>query len=394
MINKKTIKAAVWNDRRDVGFFLRTLGCAFFTFFLTPLPVIAATVQMGNTDVSVNGYAKLDVIYDLDSPLGNSISHQNIRLDDEEGADGHFDAHAFESRLGITTSTPTDKGNLTTRIEGDFYGTGGSFRLRHGYGSWNGILAGQTWSNFSTFLAYTPSIDFTGLVGQTNIDRQTQLRYTRGGLSFSLEDPGTLGGEPFENTPSTEVKNSAPDFSVRYDGSVDRLSYSTALVLRMLDVHSDITTQEETELGYGVALSASVPLSQSVTLRGAVVYGDGIGGYLWLNPAPPAYYDPVENELNAISSLGGVLGLTAGIGPGNFNISFGMARADWDGVNLNASVPETDRVEENRSFYVNYIWSPVDKIDYGVELSNHYRSLDNDDSGDATRLQAMVKYNF
>ncbi|MFL1454192.1 DcaP family trimeric outer membrane transporter [Marinobacter sp. GN3S48] len=394
MIKKTTIKAAVWNDRRDVGFVLRTLARAFFIVFLTPIPVLAATAQLGDTVVSVNGYAKLDVIYDLDSPLGNSISHQNIRLDDEEGADGHFDAHAFESRLGITTNTPTDKGNLTTRIEGDFYGAGGTFRLRHGYGSWNGILAGQTWSNFSTFLAYTPSIDFTGLVGQTNIDRQTQLRYTRGGLSFSLEDPGTLGGQPFENTPSTEVKNSVPDASVRYEGSADRLAYSTALVLRQLDVHSDITTQVETELGYGVALSASVSLSQSVTLRGAVVYGDGIGGYLWLNPAPPAYYDPTNNELNTIASFGGVLGLTVGLGPGNFNVSYGMAKADWDGANLNASVPETDRVEENRSFYINYIWSPVEKIDYGVELSNHYRSLDNDVSGDATRLQAMVKYNF
>lgn len=36
-----------------------------------------------------------------------------------------------------------DGSELKTVIEGDFFGTG-NLRLRHAYGEWKGILAGQT----------------------------------------------------------------------------------------------------------------------------------------------------------------------------------------------------------------------------------------------------------
>lgn len=46
------------------------------------LPAFSQSITVGDTNLTLYGYAKLDLIYDFDSPLGISIIHQNIRLDD------------------------------------------------------------------------------------------------------------------------------------------------------------------------------------------------------------------------------------------------------------------------------------------------------------------------
>src|SRR5690554_876103 len=100
--------------------------------------------EVGDTKASVYGYAKLDIVYDVDSKLGNTTDHDSIRVDGQAGSNGHTSMHAYESRLGFTTETPASGSVLKTRIEGDFWPSGSAMRLRHAYGEWNGILAGQT----------------------------------------------------------------------------------------------------------------------------------------------------------------------------------------------------------------------------------------------------------
>src|SRR5699024_2350252 len=114
---------------------------------------------------SVYGFAKLDLIQDLDDDLGNAVNPGAIRADGQAGPGGHSTLHAYQSRFGIPTTTPTASGDLKTRIEGDFFGSGGGeFRLRHAYGEWNGLLAGQTKTNFGSdrFIGFTPTVDFNG----------------------------------------------------------------------------------------------------------------------------------------------------------------------------------------------------------------------------------------
>lgn len=236
------------------------LSCAIL-LATASLPAFSESITVGDTNLTLYGYAKLDLIYDFDSPLGISILHQNIRLDDTSGPDGHFDAHALESRIGISTVTPTELGNIETRVEGDFYGPGGTFRLRQGYGTWNGILAGQTETNFSTFLGYTPSIDFTGQVGQTNLDRQAQIRYSTGGLSIALEEADKQGGLAYETEETVEIKSTLPDLTLRYDDALGGLNYSLGAVLRQLTVYDAAADREEDEFGYGVTFSGKMPVS-------------------------------------------------------------------------------------------------------------------------------------
>lgn len=154
--------------------------------------------EVGDTTASVYGYAKLDIFYDVDDDLGlTSFRGAAARLDIEEddGSDGHFSMQSLESRFGFKTSSPVGGSTLTTVVEGDFFGSAsGGFRLRHAYGQWNGILAGQTWSNFGSGVAVTPLLDFAGTSGHAIAHRQPQVRYTDGNFSFSIEDPDDKGG--------------------------------------------------------------------------------------------------------------------------------------------------------------------------------------------------------
>ncbi|TFH86595.1 hypothetical protein EQG41_11630 [Billgrantia azerbaijanica] len=356
--------------------------------------------EVGNTTASVYGYAKLDMIYDVDADLGNSIGHGNIRLDGEDGQDGHFDMHAYQSRIGFGTSTPIAGSTLQTKIEGDFYGSGGgSFRLRHAYGSWNGILAGQTWTNLYGFVAGTPVIDFTGTHGTASQARQPQLRYTAGNFAISIEDPDTLGGS--ETTAQSavqlsgdEAKSGLPDLIVRYTDTSGPFKYSASGVLRYLEFDADgnpnATVDDDSTTGWGIALEAAMDVTEALTLRAGVTHGDGMGGYLYVSPqSSPAYVD-ANGSLESIEGTGGTVGASLKAGPGAINAAYSISTVDLDDEAFFGD-GANDTFE---TVHLNYIWSPAERISYGIETSWASRETKGGDDGDAVRIQGMVMYSF
>ena len=278
----------------------------------------AYTLEVGETTANIYGYAKLDLIYDVDDKLGNAVDRTAIRLDGEPGPDGHTDLHAYQSRIGFSTATPAGGSELKTTIEGDFYGSGGGeFRLRHAFGEWNGILAGQTWTNFGGFLGMTPTVDFNGQPGLANVARQAQLRYTTGGFSVALEDPGTLGGTVsnanFPN-PDDELKTSIPDLTLRYQNGVGDFDYAASAVLRRIEYYNAADDSDKGTTGWGLSLEASAQVAPSVTLRGSVTHGDGIGGYLYLTPGTSGFVD-ANGSVESVKGTGGTAGISVAAGP-------------------------------------------------------------------------------
>lgn len=356
----------------------------------------AADFELGDTTASVYGYAKLDIIYDVDAKLGNSIGHGNIALDGEDSQDGHFDMHAYQSRIGFSTSTPVSGSTLETKIEGDFYGSGGgSFRLRHAYGSWNGILAGQTWTNFYGFVAGTPTIDFTGPPGVGNQARQPQLRYSAGNFSVAIEDPDTLGGSE-DTVNATQVsedvaKSSLPDVTARYTDTSGPFKYSASTVLRRLEYDAEgdptATVDDDAAFGWGVALEAAMDVSEALTLRAGITHGDGVGGYQNVSPQTSPAYLASNGDLETLESTGGTLGASLKAGPGTINASYNVATVDLDDE-------EVSGTDTHETAYLNYIWSPADRISYGVETSWASRETQGGDEGDAIRIQGMAMYSF
>lgn len=92
---------------------------ALFSIGTLALAVASAShgvdFEVGDTKASVYGYAKLDIIYDVDDDMGNLITHNAITEDGVDSQDGHFNMHAYQSRIGFKTMTPTSGSDLGKR---------------------------------------------------------------------------------------------------------------------------------------------------------------------------------------------------------------------------------------------------------------------------------------
>jgi len=358
----------------------------------------ALDLQVGETKASLYGFAELNMMYDVNSNLGPVLTSNTIALDKDNAAEGHFQMDATESRLGLTTVTPMETGgDLKTVIEGDFW-PGGQFRIRHAYGEWNGILAGQTWTNFPGFTGIYPTVDFRVPVGTSNT-RQNQLRYTTGKLSVALEESGDLGGKLIKAAGQTPTgafaniadgaKNGMPDLTIQY-ASRGKTSYHASALVRQLSFDDGVN--DDSALGWGVSFGLAQQVTDALTLRASVIHGDGIGGYMNLNPGAPGYV--MNGEIETIEATGGTVAATLKMGPGAITLGTAIATADWDDAVRDGLAGATAADETYRSTHLNYIWSPVKKITLGAELGYHERETWSGDEGDALRIQGMAQYAF
>lgn len=359
----------------------------------------AVEFEVGNTKVKVGGYLKLDLIHDVNEKLGDNFAIPALVSTSGSGAEGHTNLHANQSRINFSTSTPLEGDTLVTMLEWDMLGgAGGSNkpepRLRHAYGSWNGILAGQTWTNFVSdgAVGQMRKINFLPEPG-TNPARQAQFRYSKNGFSVALEDPQNLGGEVLAGG-DYQSKATLPDLTARYQSKAGDFEYAVAGVLRMLE--HDNGAADDSATGWGVNLEGMYKVSSAVTLRGTIKYGDGIGGYISTSPAEKTagYVDPTTGSLETIEQLGVAASVAVKVGPGHINLGYGMAKADMDDAVNSGAITANTANEKFEAVHLNYIWSAAKNVSYGLEISRHSRDVQSGLDGDATRLQGMVMYRF
>jgi len=100
------------------------------------------------------------------------------------------------TRFGFQTTTPSGSlGDITTKLEGDFYG--GKFRIRHAYGTIGNWTIGQTWSTYIDGDGSPDYLDFDGLLADWyGSGRLPQVRYTfnlskQASMMFALEQDKT-----------------------------------------------------------------------------------------------------------------------------------------------------------------------------------------------------------
>lgn len=135
------------------------------------------------------GYIKADFIWDDGYDLGDTTSGINSIGLPSNAVTGHFNRQILkETRLGIDVNSE----DVMARFEGDFYGPDGRFRLRHAFVDWQGVIAGQNWTNYMSVEAMTQTVDFQG-AGAAPFARLPQLRYTYSGpsqwtISGSIEE--------------------------------------------------------------------------------------------------------------------------------------------------------------------------------------------------------------
>ena len=313
---------------------------------------------VGGIDLTIYGYVKADLIYDLDSDLGNTIFGL-ASLAPGAAAGSKFRGHAFQSRLGVRAELD----GATAVLEGDFFGSGGGqFRLRHAYVDVSGFRVGQTWTNFMPIESYPSTLDFQGPAG-IPFARVVQARYTHetgGGLGFSA------------SIEQSAASSSEPAFTAAVYRTGDRHFLKLAALGTRVDTGADSVD------GWGVNLSGNVRLWEGGNLNASFTTGEAISSYMVFGGADSVGGVPIETD-------GVTIGLSQKIGDWTFGGAYGLREnnigAPTDTENLQTiHLTASYQVRENTSF--------------GIEFITGERDLFNGTSASADRIQSSLQFNF
>lgn len=346
--------------------------------------------------LAIGGFVKTDIVYNYD-PL--QIADRFITgsipvgVSGTTGDEAQSSITADQSRLNFDLRSPTDYGIMRAFIEGDFAGSGETFRLRHAFGQWNRVLAGKTWTTFMDPDASPEEIDFEGLNGRINV-RQAQVRFMprigeKYELQFALEDPNPeiQNGSGVTRTPDIVI---AGRFQPR-----KRLHTKLALLLREIRGQSD-GGEVEKQFAWGTSLSGSY-LTPYFDNRDKLLfqlnYGDGIGRYVNDLSSIGNYdgiFDPEDEDLQLFDVAAGYVSWQHwwGLNQLRSNFTFGVVEVN------NPGFIEDDAYQSTLRFSSNLIWSPIPRIDLGAEYLWGRRENEDGENGDATQLQFAVKYRF
>jgi hypothetical protein len=254
-----------------------------------------------------------------------------------------------------------------------------AFRLRHAWGQWKQIGAGQTFSQFMDPDVYPNRLDFWGPNGMTTT-RTPQVfwqPYQNGdsNVRIAAENPGaTADGEAFADhvaLSNVTVRFPMPDISghfrqatswgyVQLGGTVRSIGYD--------DLPNDPFDLSGHVWGWGVSVSSNVRPDPNDVFRLQVVYGHGIENDI--NDAP-IDVGPKFNPRSTVTPIVGealpVLGIVAYLDHNwtpTWSSTAGYSRVDVSNSNAQAAIAFS--VGQNATANLRY--TPLDNVLMGGEF--------------------------
>lgn len=375
--------------------------------------------------LEVYGFAQIDAIQDFKRVNPNwdaTLRPSRIpTVDGQYGSDGQFIASVRQSRLGARAEGTIAGKPYEARFEFDLYGTGvdegqTTFRIRHAYGRWGPILAGQTNTLFMDGDIFPNVVDYWGPAGMVFV-RTPQVRFTfydAMGLQVAVAlenpsddiDPGQLRLVSEEVAEGIRPDEEFPDLTaaVRYGGDWGHVRL--AGIARSIGYDTLGTVDNEPkgdEFGWGLNLTSAIKAGFA-TFRLGVVYGEGIATYMndggmdlapsaALGPVPPIFPPPPISGTLISAEAVPLLGISAYADlqwTPELSSAIGYSFTEVD--NTNFQDPSAFHKGEYAS--VNLLWTPVDRVMTGAELLWGQRTDNDGAQGDDVRLQYTFKLNF
>jgi hypothetical protein len=288
----------------------------------------------------------------------------------------------------------TDYGPLRAFVEGDFAGSGNTYRLRHAYGQFRQILAGKTWSTMVDNRATPEEIDFEGINGRIQV-RQSQVRYFPSfgrdlDLLIGLEDPApdVTDGRGVSQYPDIVA-------SVRRNWA-DRWHIKTSLLARQIAAEWNLDPSiSDSKIGWGASVSGRVGVEiwdEKDNFLFQFNYGDGIGRYvndLQEVGGQDAVFNPQTGELETLEVFSGYVAYQHWWQEKlRSTVTYGWVDVDNLDFQSDSDYANTDRA------IINLMWSPVTRIDVGGELLWGRRENKDGASATARQIQFGAKYRF
>jgi hypothetical protein len=382
----------------------------------------AATAVAGDADHSfeVYGFAMADAIYDvgrLHPDWDDAFRPSKIaNPEGEYGSDGQGSVSVKQSKFGITGTMPTGEKTapLNFKFEFDLFGVGvdagqTTFRLRHAYGEWGSLLAGQTNSVFMDIDVFPNVIDYWGPNGMV-FWRNVQIRWTpwrteSSSFAIAIEDPSNDidPGQIREFDPSLgeNIQNDEnwPSLTAHWRTGGEWGHFQVAGILRDVGYDTKGTADNEpkgSETGWGINLSSAINVLEKDKILLQVVYGQGIASYMndgGTDLAPEGRFatetDPGNAHAKAVP-LTGILAYYDHYWNDRFSTSIGYSTTFVDNTNLQ----EDGAFNSAQYASVNLLYYPAENLMVGGEVM--YGDLE-EKSGcteDDIRFQFSVRYNW
>jgi hypothetical protein len=354
--------------------------------------------KMGDFTFKPGGRVKLDIIRDF-RPIGSedSFDPRTIPVPEQEGQNSNI--HAKETRLSLDIRGPAQGQELRMYVETDFYGSSAVLRLRHAYGSWGPILAGQTWSAFVDEDNMPRTIDFESPMAFASV-RQAQLRFTKkvsttASFAVALEDNKSNISIP-TNVPG-KAEYPFPDLTGRYRFDDGKRHFQFSGFLGAARFRPTTGDADNATL-YGLAVSGKLSTggrklgnfmtSDKDSGYATLTWGSGIGRY---RGGPTAVPD-IDNNLQPIGGVAWMVGYE------HFWSSKWSTNGTYSGANTSDEPYYTSAINQQINYgAVNLLyWFLGDRGWMGVEYLYGHRQVfgGGDDNAAAHRIQYAIRFNL
>lgn len=311
-----------------------------------------------------------------------------------------LDTHIKFSRIWFGFDDTLEAGDkLSARLELDLFGSAlgneastNTFgvTVRHAWFSWNQWLFGQTWSNFMDVAALPDSVDFIGPTDGTVFVREPMVKYTRGAWSFAAENPQTTV-TPFRGGARINSDDgNMPDFNLRYRYVQPWGHITAGAMLRQLKYQTRGATRID---GRTSALAGTVSgryaFNANNDIRVALNFGQGLGRYVGLGIVSDAVVDG-QGDIEAIDGIAGFVAFRHVFNP-QLRTNLYWSASRWDNDVALTGLGVTESVQ---SVSANLFYTPVPRLDLGLEYRHGRRTLESGAEGDLDRLHFIARYAF
>ena len=362
----------------------------------------------------IYGFAETDLIYDIervDPDWQDALRPSKIPTDPGTfGSNGVTSFSVKQSRLGVTGDIPVSDhlSDIEFKFEFDFFGVGSdagqtTIRLRHVYGEWGRLLAGQTNSLFMDGSIFPNVIDYWGPNGMVYL-RNPQIRLTPWStrdshFAIAVEkpsndvDPGQLREVDPDFGANVRSRSQLPDLSAQLYTKGDWGHVQLAAIVRDLGFETLNAPKNEPNgsvVGWGIDLTSGINTIEKDQIIAGIAYGHGIASYI----------NDGGVDLSANGTLAAphpvavpLLGTTIYYDhywSRAWSTSLGYSLVKVDNTPLQAA--NAFRMGEYAS--INLLYSPTPRLLIGGELLWGQRTDHNRNAGDDTRFQFSVKYSF
>lgn len=384
------------------------------SFLLAPAICLLATGVFAQEEkkksMEIYGFIMMDAGYNFNQIEPNWFDvvrpTKLPAFENQYGTDGNFYFGVRQTRFGVKNYFDTPVGELRTHFEFEMFGTGvdagqTTIRLRHAYAELGQFGAGQYWSPFMDIDVFPNTVEYWGPNGMVFF-RNVQFRWmpiqgdTR--LTIALERPGASADQGiYDDRIELDGVNGRfplPDLSAEYRKATSFGYVELAGMLRSMkweDQNQDNIDLSGSATGWGLNLSTNINLGANNTLRGQVVYGEGIQNYMNDAPVDVAIRRAGNSVEGVAIPMIGVVAFLDHRWNEKFTSALGWSMLDVD----NTDGQTADAFSKGNYVAANLLYYPVQNAMMGVEFQYGDRSNFSDGwETSITKVQFSFKYNF